>query len=410
MLVLSAALTLVLAACTPSPGPVDATTTPPPTAIEAARLGPTNTPKPATVTRLPSSPTATIQPLEPVTAEDWIRGPLDAEISFLVYCDFQSPPCADFAENIQSLLELRPADVQLIYRQFPLLVLNDKAGLAAELAFAADQQGAFWPMHDHLYEQQQNWTDLSEDDFVDWAAQAALDLGLDSGQIEADLREDVYADMAQDAFLNGVNSGIPGTPFLLLNGEWFRAAPTLTNLEAAMRLELLSDLQFGQPPDLQIDHELLYLATIKLNTGEIVIQLFPGSAPANVANFIFLARRGWYDDTIFHRVVPGRYVEAGDPSATGFGSPGYFVRDEIDPELGFDRAGRVAMVSAGPNTNGSMFAITLQSLPEWQGNRTIFGQVIEGLPLLSRLDARQSLEDLLVEPDVRILSIEIEEQ
>ncbi len=401
---------IVVAACTPDAGQTTLTEMPTPTRIAAAQLGPTSTPKPATPVRIPSSPTATIQPLEPVTEQDWIRGPFDAEISFLVYCDFQSPPCADFAGNMQSLREIRPDDVQLIYRQFPLLVLNDKAGVAAELALAADEQDAFWPMHDLLYDQQHTWTEYSEDEFIAWAAESASSLGLNGDQIAAELLEDVYTQAAEEAFVSGVNSGIPGTPFLLLNGEWFRASPTLTNLEAAIRLELISAMQFEQPPDLQIDDDSLYLARIKLNTGDVVIQLFPQSAPATVANFIFLAQRGWYDDTIFHRVVPGRYVEGGDPSATGFGGPGYLLRDEIDPDLNFDRPGRVAMASAGPDTNGSMFAITLGSLPGWQGTRTIFGQVIEGLPLLSDLDAREPLEDLLVQPDVRIVEVEIEER
>jgi cyclophilin family peptidyl-prolyl cis-trans isomerase/predicted DsbA family dithiol-disulfide isomerase len=335
---------------------------------------------------------------------------LDAAISFLVYCDFQSPPCAELTRNLDTLREIHPDDVQLIYRQFPLLVLNDKAGLAAELALAANAQDAFWAMHDRLYREQQTWTDFSEDEFIDWAGDTALDIGLDGNQIEADLRNDVYAKSAQDAFVNGVNSGLPGTPFLLLNGEWFHTSPTLTNLEAAIRLEMLSAMQFEEPPDLQIGEDALYLARIELNTGDLIIQLFPDAAPASVANFIFLAQQGWFDDTIFHRVVPGSYVEAGDPTATGFGSPGYFLRDEIDSQVGFDRAGRIAMASAGPDTNGSMFAITLRSLPEWDGTRTIFGQVIEGLSLLSDLEAREPLDDLLLEPDTRIITIEIEEQ
>jgi cyclophilin family peptidyl-prolyl cis-trans isomerase/protein-disulfide isomerase len=376
----------------------------------AAQLGPTSTSKAPTATAIPAQPTPTIRPLDPVSEDDWIRGPLDAPFSFLVYCDFQSPPCAEFNENFQTLNELRPGEVQLIYRQFPLLVLNDKAGLAAELALTANAQDAFWPMHDLLYEQQRTWTGYTTEEFIVWAKDAAVSLGLDADLITADLKEGKYSQAAQDAFVQGVNSGLPGTPFILMNDEWFRASPTPTNLEAAVRLELLTSMQYKQAPDLQLESGAIYIARIKLTTGDIVIQLLPESAPATVANFIFLARQGWFNDTIFHRIVPGSYVEGGDPSGTGFGGPGYFLYDEIDSTLDFTRAGRLVMANSGPDTNGSRFAITLRSMPEWEGTRTIFGQVLEGLPLLSNLEAREPLDDLLEKPEVRVLEVEIEEQ
>jgi cyclophilin family peptidyl-prolyl cis-trans isomerase len=303
---------------------------------------------------------------------------------------------------------MHPDQIQLIYRQFPLLVLNDKAGLSAELALAADAQGAFWEMHDRLFAQQQTWSDFTEDQFIVWAVETSNSIGLDGDQIGSDLRDGIYAQAAEDAFTQGISSGLPGTPFLLLNGDWFRASPTLTNLEAAIRLELLSEMQYEQPPELELDTGSLYYAHLRLNTGEVVIQLFPESAPATVANFIFLARQGWFNNTVFHRIVPGRFVEGGDPSATGFGGPGYFLPDELDPNLQFDRPGRVAMANAGPDTNGSKFAITLQAMPEWQGARTIFGQVIEGLSLLSDLNERDPLDDLLTVPQVKIIEVEIE--
>lgn len=364
---------------------------------------------PPTPTENPATPTATLLPLMPVTQSDWIRGPLEADQSFLVYCDFQSPPCAALTESLNTLRELRPG-IQVIYRQFPLLVLNDKAGLAAQLALAADAQGEFWSMHDLLYERQQNWTNMSADEFIDWAVQAADELGLAEQQIDAALRGGTYAENAEQAFQAGISSGLPGTPFLLLNGEWFRASPTIANLEAAIRLEELGKIQFTQAPPFEIDTDTLYLAHIQLQDGEVTLRLLPESAPVSVANFIFLANQGWYDGTIFHRVVPGSYVVGGDPTATGFGGPGYFTRDEIDPGLSFDRPGRVAMMSSGPDTNGSQFAITLESMPEWDGSRSIFGQVIDGLSLLSTLDERDPLVDLLADPPNKIINVEIEVQ
>lgn len=405
---LAAAWLVAVAAC--STGTPQATLNPQPsaTSITAAQLGPTSTPKPATPTQIPGPPTPTVRPLDPVTEQDWIRGPIDASISFLEYCDFQSPPCADLYENLEALRAMHPDQIQLIYRQFPLLVLNDKAGLAAELALAADAQGAFWEMHDLLLSQQQTWSDSTGDQFIEWAIQTSNSIDLDGDQIGSDLRNGVYSQAAEDAFTQGISSGLPGTPFLLLNGEWFRASPTLTNLEAAIRLELLGEIQYEQPPEFEIDAGSLYYAHLRLNTGEVVIQLFPESAPVTVANFVFLARQGWFNDTIFHRIVPDRFVEGGDPSATGLGGPGYFLPDELDPNLQFDRPGRIAMANAGPDTNGSKFAITLLAMPEWQGSRTIFGQVIEGLSLLSNLNERDPLDDLLTAPQVKIIEVEIE--
>ena len=138
-----------------------------------------------------------------------MRGPIDAEFSFLVYCDFQSPPCAEFHKSMQALRELRPDDIHLIYRQFPLLVLNDRAGWAAELALAADAQDAFWPMHDLLYEQQQIWTEFSATDFISWAQESADNLGLDAEQMTYELEESVYSEAVEDAYAQGVNSGLP---------------------------------------------------------------------------------------------------------------------------------------------------------------------------------------------------------
>jgi cyclophilin family peptidyl-prolyl cis-trans isomerase/protein-disulfide isomerase len=407
---LAVALPTALSACTPADHQIMPTSFASPTSVEAAQLGPTSTSKAPTVTAIPAQPTPTIRPLDPVTNDDWIRGPLGAQFSFLVYCDFQSPPCAEFNNNFQSLRELRPGETQLIYRQFPLLVLNDKAGLAAELALAADAQGAFWPMHDLLYEQQRIWTSFTAEEFIIWAQDAADSLGISGDLIAADLREGKYSQAVEDAFVQGVNSGLPGTPFILMNGEWFRASPTPANLEAAIRLELLTSMQYKEPPELQLKSDSLYIARIKLTTGDLVIQLLPESAPAMVANFIFLAREGWFNDTIFHRVVPGSYVEGGDPSGTGFGGPGYFLIDEIDPTLSFDRAGRLVMANSGPDTNGSRFAITLRDMPEWEGTKTIFGQVLEGLLLLADLEAREPLDDLLEKPEVSILDVTIEEQ
>lgn len=124
--------------------------------------------------------------------------------------------------------------------------------------------------------------------------------------------------------------------------------------------------------------------------GRMTCGLYSKNAPTAVENFIGLATgskeftdpirhkkvhgKPFYNGTTFHRVIPGFMIQGGDPTGTGMGDPGYFVNDEIDPNLNFDAAGRLAMANAGPNTNGSQFFITVTPQPSLDQHYTIFGQ------------------------------------
>ncbi|MEW6568167.1 MAG: peptidylprolyl isomerase [Chloroflexota bacterium] len=154
--------------------------------------------------------------------------------------------------------------------------------------------------------------------------------------------------------------------------------------------------------------ETEYLARLTLDSREVLIELFPESAPEAVNSFIFLAQQGWYDDNPIQRVIPGVLAETGDPTGTGLGGPGYFFQTEIDPSLHFDRAGVVAMSSVSPGTNGSQFFITLAPLPELNGSRTIFGHVVQGLNWIANLPARDPLTDLLSPAQATLLHVVIE--
>ncbi len=135
--------------------------------------------------------------------------------------------------------------------------------------------------------------------------------------------------------------------------------------------------QYSAPPELTIDLDKSYTATLDTNHGEIVIELDPARSPQTVNNFVFLARDGYYDGVIFHRVIENFMIQGGDPTGTGSGGPGYKFRDEIEGAGAYGR-GTVAMANAGPNTNGSQFFIchTDVGLPH---SYTIFGQVSSGL-------------------------------
>lgn len=122
-----------------------------------------------------------------------------------------------------------------------------------------------------------------------------------------------------------------------------------------------------------------YWAVMCTDAGPIVIDLFEDDAPITVNNFVFLAREGYYNNTTFHRVLAGFMAQAGDPTGTGSGGPGYQFEDETDNGLTFDEIGLLAMANAGANTNGSQFFITY-ALTDWlNGNHTIFGRVTSGM-------------------------------
>jgi len=156
-----------------------------------------------------------------------------------------------------------------------------------------------------------------------------------------------------------------------------------------------SDLQpierngmYEAAPAMTIDPTKFYYATLKTAKGDIKLQLFADRAPQTVNNFVFLAREGFYNDTAFHRVLDGFMAQAGDPTGTGSGGPGYQFADEFDPSLTFDRPGLLAMANAGPGTNGSQFFVTFGPTDWLNGGHTIFGEVIEGQAVLDTLTRR----------------------
>jgi peptidyl-prolyl cis-trans isomerase B (cyclophilin B) len=116
-------------------------------------------------------------------------------------------------------------------------------------------------------------------------------------------------------------------------------------------------------------------AVMETSKGDIHLELFPDQAPVTVANFVNLARRGYYDGLKFHRVISDFMVQGGCPSGTGSGGPGYKFEDEFDRSLRHDKPGRLSMANAGPGTNGSQFFITHVPTPWLDDGHSIFGQV-----------------------------------
>jgi peptidyl-prolyl cis-trans isomerase B (cyclophilin B) len=139
---------------------------------------------------------------------------------------------------------------------------------------------------------------------------------------------------------------------------------------------------------MQIDPSKSYEAVFKTQNGDIRVRLFADQAPATVNNFVFLARQGYFNNTTFHRVLPGFMAQGGDPTGTGAGGPGYTFEDEFNPDLQFDRPGLLAMANRGPDTNGGQFFITYAPTPHLNGLHTIFGEIVEGAEVLNSLTPR----------------------
>lgn len=117
-------------------------------------------------------------------------------------------------------------------------------------------------------------------------------------------------------------------------------------------------------------------AVVRTSKGDIRLRLFADKAPVTVANFVNLAKRGYYDGLKFHRVIPEFMIQGGCPQGTGTGGPGYRFEDECTPDLAHDAPGKLSMANAGPGTNGSQFFITHVETPWLDGRHTVFGEVL----------------------------------
>ncbi len=155
--------------------------------------------------------------------------------------------------------------------------------------------------------------------------------------------------------------------------------------------------QYSAPPQMGIDESKKYSATFETSKGNIVVDLFPKEAPTTVNNFVFLARDGFYDGTVFHRVIPNFMVQGGDPTGTGRGGPGYQFGDETKGSPHKHKVGSLSMANAGPNTNGSQFFITHVATDWLNGKHTIFGEVRSGQDVVDGVKQGDTLKSVKIE-------------
>ncbi len=128
-----------------------------------------------------------------------------------------------------------------------------------------------------------------------------------------------------------------------------------------------------------------YRAVLDTSKGRLIVDLFADDAPVTVNSFAYLLRHHYYDGIKFHRVIDGFMAQAGDPTGTGSGGPGYDFEDEFGSDHRHDGKGVLSMANRGPGTNGSQFFVTFTATPHLNGKHTVFGRIVEGLDVLDRL-------------------------
>ncbi len=163
--------------------------------------------------------------------------------------------------------------------------------------------------------------------------------------------------------------------------------------------------QWSKPPEMQIDPTKKYQATLHTDKGDIVVELFAEKTPRTVNNFVFLASQGFYDNTIFHRVIGNFMAQGGDPTGSGRGGPGYRFADEFVPGLRHDKPGILSMANAGKDTNGSQFFITHVATPWLDNKHSVFGKVIQGMDVLLSIPERDPMRPQ--SPAIKLNSVEI---
>ena len=389
---------------------------------------PVETPTVTQPTSIPITPTpevtcSTIE-LEPtpavaaspfsVTPDDFTIGPANAPVTIIEYCDLQSIDCYGLGTIMKKLLENHPDELRLVIRPIPLLEQKgfDNSRIAVQAFIAAKQQDKQLEMYNLLFDKYGEWAVLtSTSAYESWLLKEATALGLDKSRFQTDLKDQETVDQMTGWYDSAKEKGVvPPYPLVLINGAPVNVGLLYYEyLDQSINLIALGEKQFTECPPFDVDPAKQYIATLHTEKGDIVIRLFPDKAPLAVNSFIFLARQNWFNEVTFHRVIPGFIAQAGDPSGTGQGGPGYFFKNEVS-DLKFDKPGMVGMANSGPDTNGSQFFITFAPVSHLDGGYTIFGQVINGMDVAEMLTPRDPEQGFILPPGDKIISVDIEEK
>ena len=163
-----------------------------------------------------------------------------------------------------------------------------------------------------------------------------------------------------------------------------------------------------QPSKFTFSQDKTYLWQLTTSKGDITIELMPDVAPMHTSSTIYLTNLGFYDNTIFHRIIPGFMAQGGDPLGNGRGNPGYKYAGEFSDDIKHTQGGLLSMANSGPNTDGSQFFLTFTATPWLDGKHTIFGKVIQGMDVLENIEklgsrsGKTSAEVLLVKATILV--------
>jgi peptidyl-prolyl cis-trans isomerase B (cyclophilin B) len=266
-----------------------------------------------------------------------------------------------------------------------------------------------------------------------WAAADANEFKTDDDKVSYIIGTQVIGNLKQqrievnvEPFVRGIRAALAGqkSPFtpeeqtkllLAFQQKLVAKAQAEQRQQEAQALEKLGKenewkLKLTKPEMMKFDPTKDYFWVLETNKGTIRIKLMPDVAPMHVTSTIFLTNKGFYDGTLFHRVIPGFMVQGGDPLGTGTGGPGYQYGGEFSPKVTYDRPFLVGMANRPqPNTDGSQFFITVVAVPQLNGKHTIFGEVVEGQDVVKKLEAAGTREGKTTE-ELKIIKARIEEK
>jgi cyclophilin family peptidyl-prolyl cis-trans isomerase/protein-disulfide isomerase len=349
--------------------------------------------------------------------DDHIIGELeDYAVTVIVYNDFSCDGCLTIAQTLAKTLELYPDDVRLVFRYFPILGGNDNGVIAAKAAEAAGMQGKFWLMHDLLYTTRDQWRELDPQGLGEFIYEMVKELELNEEQFDLDLNSQEVTELIAQHYDEALNFATTA-PVVLVEGTL--TPPYITTVEdfliwmETMMIPYgrhVKENQYTECPPMTISKKDSYTATLHTEKGDVVLALYPDVAPVTVNNFIFLAENDYYDNTPFYAVIEGFVAQAGDPSGTGWGTPGFFYDLEVSPDLTFERPYMLAMGNSGPGASNSQFFITFSPMTHLNGQHTIFGEVIDGVDVLKALSFRDPEKDALAPMGDLLLDVTIEQQ
>jgi cyclophilin family peptidyl-prolyl cis-trans isomerase/protein-disulfide isomerase len=423
-------VTILLSACNSASKPALATSVP----TSAPVVTPTTSGQAATATTLTSDANPCVPfdllsqslktpypGLPEVTDADYIVGPKNAPVTFMVYSEPQCPYCAQFDPLIESFTALFPNDVRFVFRLRPFPEsFHDKSILASQALVAAGLQGKFNEFRIWLFLHQNKnpnnpavaslpdtefWAGLKPADLSGWLAKRVPDLGINADQLLKDMTSDAVVKKVQDAKASADAIGINGTPTLFIDGyPWPENQRNNDIFSIYTKLLLNRSKEYKTCPAMTIDKSKSYSATITTTKGDIVVDLLTDKAPYAVNSFVFLANAGWYNNLPI--VSTDQFILSGDPTDTGYGGPGYAYKDEVDSTLNFVEPGMMAVFGVGAGLNGSTFFINKIALTGQEG-RTIFGKVSSGLDVLTKM----SLRDNIFAPALdKVISVTITEK